>query len=64
MHSEATMRRSLSSRSNSKDETSGRRRGLTRMSGTLGEESHLSFPQPGEDLTLADLIDMEELLHQ
>ncbi|PYH72304.1 uncharacterized protein BO88DRAFT_423131 [Aspergillus vadensis CBS 113365] len=35
---------------------------LTRMSGTLGEESHLSFPQPGEDLTLADLIDMEELL--
>ncbi|PWY71037.1 hypothetical protein BO94DRAFT_476773 [Aspergillus sclerotioniger CBS 115572] len=35
---------------------------LTRMGGTLGEESYLDFPQPGEDLSLADQIDLEELL--
>ncbi|PYH94785.1 hypothetical protein BO71DRAFT_378871 [Aspergillus ellipticus CBS 707.79] len=35
---------------------------VTRMRGMLSEESRLSFPEPGKDITLADMIDLQELL--
>ncbi|RAL13579.1 DUF3431 domain-containing protein [Aspergillus homomorphus CBS 101889] len=35
---------------------------LTRMHGQLGEESHLSFPEPGKDISLEEQLELEEAL--